>query len=455
MLSLVMFLILIPGLCSAIRVNCSEPTQPALLEALTPIFTMSAIRPVTNMTTRTNVSIFFTLYGILGVWWMNELVEWDPVQCGAEKISLPRKKFWVPDIVINELHFTFKMNSLQNVVLKCHDVMSIFATDMMHSPSNSVMLNCSRPDPPSLLEALGPVFNLSSIRPVMNMSTPTTVDIDFILFGILGVAALQLNQTLSVEEIFKNSKEVMTTMGEWELVGLKVKKYEPPAGDGEIYEEIRFFEGHSGPTYESMQAVFDLQAFRPAENLSNPTIANISFTLYAVLGVYWHHEFLVWEPEECDGVTKISLPVKQLWSPDIIVYEFVDDDVSQACPYVYVNHTGHIRWDRMLRLVSACNLEIFSFPFDVQNCTFTFGSYMHTIKDVRVSPALTFKEMSDNSKRYLEASGEWELVDILGETSILKFGIDEWDIITFWVTGTTEFTLPLHLQIKPLASDIN
>ncbi|XP_077964218.1 uncharacterized protein LOC120824093 [Gasterosteus aculeatus] len=206
--------------------------------------------------------------------------------------------------------------------------------------------------------------------------------------------------------------------------------------------------GHSGPTYESIQAVFDLEAFRPAVNLSNPTIANISFTLYAVLGVnektqilttflwlrqYWHHEFLVWDPDECDGVTKISLPVKKLWSPDIIVYEFVDDDVSQACPYVYVNHTGHIRWDRMLRLVSACNLKIFSFPFDMQNCSFTFGSYMHTIRDVRLSPALSFQEMSQNSKRYLEASGEWELVDILGEASILQFGVDEWDIITFWV----------------------
>lgn len=44
--------------------------------------------------------------------------------------------------------------------------------------------------------------------------------------------------------------------------------------------------------------------------------------------------------------------------------------------------------------------------------------------------------MSGNSKRYLEASGEWELVDILGETSILQFGIDEWDIITFWVSET-------------------
>ncbi|XP_059424745.1 5-hydroxytryptamine receptor 3A-like [Carassius carassius] len=211
---------------------------------------------------------------------------------------------------------------------------------------------------------------------------------------------------------------------------------------------LRCEEGQSGPTYDSLQEVIDKKSFRPSVNLSTPTITNISFTLYAILGVnekaqilttflwlrlYWFHEFLIWDPEACDGITKISLPVNDLWTPDIIVYEFVDDDVSQACPYVYVNHTGHIRYDRMLRLVSACNLQIFSFPFDIQNCSFTFGSYMHTIKDVRVSPALSFKEMTGNSKRYLQASGEWELVVILGNTDILRFGIDECDIITFWV----------------------
>ncbi len=56
-----------------------------------------------------------------------------------------------------------------------------------------------------------------------------------------------------------------------------------------------------------------------------------------------------------------------------------------------------------------------------------------SVKDVRVSPALSFKEMSENSKRYLQASGEWELVFILGDADILKFGTDECDIITFWV----------------------
>ncbi|TRZ00011.1 hypothetical protein DNTS_022351, partial [Danionella cerebrum] len=238
---------------------------------------------------------------------------------------------------------------------------------------------------------------------------------------------------LQVEEHFNKERR----MDEWFLFALPC-----------LVNTLECKEGQSGPTYESLQQVIERKSFRPSVNLSSPTITNISFTLYAVLGVnekaqilttflwlrlYWFHDLLMWDPEDCDGITKISLPVKDLWTPDIIVYEFVDDDVSQACPYVYVNHTGHIRYDRMLRLVSACNLQIFNFPFDIQNCTFTFGSYMHTIRDVRVSPALSFNEMTENSKRYLQASGEWELVVILGKVDILKFGIDEWDIITFWV----------------------
>uniref|UniRef100_A0AAV2KZQ6 Uncharacterized protein n=1 Tax=Knipowitschia caucasica TaxID=637954 RepID=A0AAV2KZQ6_KNICA len=47
--------------------NCSKATQPALLSALEPVFNLNAIRPVMDMDTPTNVTIYFTLYGILGV----------------------------------------------------------------------------------------------------------------------------------------------------------------------------------------------------------------------------------------------------------------------------------------------------------------------------------------------------------------------------------------------------
>ncbi|KAK7889364.1 hypothetical protein WMY93_024924 [Mugilogobius chulae] len=42
----------------------------------------------------------------------------------------------------------------------------------------TVMLNCTTPDTLGLLEALNPIFELSSIRPVSNLSTPTMVYVE-------------------------------------------------------------------------------------------------------------------------------------------------------------------------------------------------------------------------------------------------------------------------------------
>lgn len=63
----------------------------------------------------------------------------------------------------------------------------------------------------------------------------------WLYYIFLSVAALQISQALPVEEILTYSKKVMTTVGEWELVGITVKTLQLPAGDGEAYQEIRFF----------------------------------------------------------------------------------------------------------------------------------------------------------------------------------------------------------------------
>ncbi|XP_051803616.1 5-hydroxytryptamine receptor 3A-like [Acanthochromis polyacanthus] len=54
---------------------------------------------------------------------------------------------------------------------------------------------------------------------------------------------MQLEILTSAEEIFRYSKEVMTTMGEWELIGLTAKKLEPTStiDDSGHYVELRFF----------------------------------------------------------------------------------------------------------------------------------------------------------------------------------------------------------------------
>lgn len=44
----------------------------------------------------------------------------------------------------------------------------------------------------------------------------------------------------SAEDIYINSKEAMTMVGEWELTGVTAKKLNFQAGDGKMYDEIRF-----------------------------------------------------------------------------------------------------------------------------------------------------------------------------------------------------------------------
>lgn len=55
----------------------------------------------------------------------------------------------------------------------------------------------------------------------------------------------------------------------------------------------------------------------------------------------------------------------------------MDEDKSPQTAYVYLYNTGHVRNDIPLRVASTCKLGIYSFPFDIQNCSLTFGSYIH------------------------------------------------------------------------------
>nr|XP_023699944.1 5-hydroxytryptamine receptor 3A-like isoform X8 [Paramormyrops kingsleyae] len=106
-----------PAVTCAVTLNCSHPDAESLYREIEKTFYLNPIRPVYSLKTPTNVTIYFTLYSILGVdemtqilttyiWltlsWKIEYLSWDPVQCGTAVVTLPREKLWMPDIVINE-----------------------------------------------------------------------------------------------------------------------------------------------------------------------------------------------------------------------------------------------------------------------------------------------------------------------------------------------------------------
>ncbi|XP_019478597.1 5-hydroxytryptamine receptor 3A isoform X1 [Meleagris gallopavo] len=131
---------------------------------------------------------------------------------------------------------------------------------------------------------------------------------------------------------------------------------------------------------------------RPVRDWRTTTTVAIDVMVYAILSVdeknqvlttyiwyrqHWTDEFLQWDPAHFDNITQISLPAENIWVPDILINEFVDVGKSPDVPYVYIRHHGEVQNLKPIQVVTACSLDIYNFPFDVQNCSLTFTSWLH------------------------------------------------------------------------------
>ncbi|KAM8927665.1 5-hydroxytryptamine receptor 3B [Pelodytes ibericus] len=172
---------------------------------------------------------------------------------------------------------------------------------------------------------------------------------------------------------------------------------------------------------------------RPVKNWSEATTVDIDLLIHAVLDVdgqnqklttsiwyrqKWIDEFLAWNSTHFDGIEEISLPLSVIWVPDIVINEFVEDEKSPDLPYVYVRSDGTIRNYKPIQVVSACNLETYAFPFDIQNCSLTFSSCLHTVNDLNLSIWRSYENINGDKSIFLN-DGEWELLAVPSSYEIL------------------------------------
>ncbi|XP_006884126.1 PREDICTED: 5-hydroxytryptamine receptor 3E isoform X2 [Elephantulus edwardii] len=191
--------------------------------------------------------------------------------------------------------------------------------------------------------------------------------------------------------------------------------------------------GQHGVNSTALDPVFDRKAFRPVTNFSNPTRVNISFTLSAIRDVVWDNPFISWNPEECEGITKISVATDNLWLPDIFIIEFMDVDNTPKGLTAYVSNEGRIRYKKPMQVASICRLDIFYFPFDQQNCTLTFSSFLYTVDSMLLGMEKEVWEIADISRDIVQTHGEWELLGITKATPKMSLGTNLYDQIKFYV----------------------
>ncbi|XP_008589610.1 PREDICTED: 5-hydroxytryptamine receptor 3B [Galeopterus variegatus] len=184
---------------------------------------------------------------------------------------------------------------------------------------------------------------------------------------------------------------------------------------------------------------------RPVRNWTKATTVYLDLFVHAVLDVdtqnqklktsiwyreVWVDEFLSWNSSMFDEIREISLPLSAIWAPDIIINEFVDIGRSPDLAYVYVNSSGTIKNSKPIQVVSACSLETYAFPFDIQNCSLTFNSILHTVEDVDLAFLRSREEIKRDKKAFLNDS-EWELISLPSTYSILQSSAGDFAQIQF------------------------
>ncbi|KAK2569377.1 Neuronal acetylcholine receptor subunit alpha-3 [Acropora cervicornis] len=133
---------------------------------------------------------------------------------------------------------------------------------------------------------------------------------------------------------------------------------------------------------------------------------------------YWHDPLMVWNPSEYDGITFISVHPKDIWLPDIVLYNNAGTEFGSGMTRTkaVINHDGLVSINAPTIIESSCKIHVTNYPFDQQNCKLKFGSWTHEVNRL----ALTLERPSADLHEY-SPSVEWELIGVPGEFHSVKY----------------------------------
>uniref|UniRef100_A0A8C6KK93 Cholinergic receptor, nicotinic, alpha 10 n=1 Tax=Nothobranchius furzeri TaxID=105023 RepID=A0A8C6KK93_NOTFU len=145
---------------------------------------------------------------------------------------------------------------------------------------------------------------------------------------------------------------------------------------------------------------------------------NQILTAYLWIRQVWFDAHLKWNKEDYDGLDTIRIPGSNVWRPDIVLYNSADDHFTVPMDTnVVIRHDGQMMWDSPAITRSSCRVDVSFFPFDGQQCRFTYGSWTYNGNQLDIQNAMESADLAD-----LVENVEWEVLGMPAERNIVLYG---------------------------------
>ncbi|XP_035670062.1 uncharacterized protein LOC118411691 [Branchiostoma floridae] len=185
---------------------------------------------------------------------------------------------------------------------------------------------------------------------------------------------------------------------------------------------------------------------RPVKNPSTILHVNIDVLLAQIIEVNsreqimtsnlwirynWVDEYLTWNVTENGGIESIHTNSENIWRPDILVYNRIQDEGWSSTPdtNAEVFHDGTVRWYHPVTLRSTCLLDVSRFPYDIQQCPLKLGSWTYTNDMVEIARP---NNASNAREEYIE-NGEWSLLSVNVERAVVNGSTGPYTTLTWTI----------------------
>uniref|UniRef100_A0A3Q3A688 Neuronal acetylcholine receptor subunit alpha-9-like n=1 Tax=Kryptolebias marmoratus TaxID=37003 RepID=A0A3Q3A688_KRYMA len=145
---------------------------------------------------------------------------------------------------------------------------------------------------------------------------------------------------------------------------------------------------------------------------------NQILTAYLWIRQVWFDAHLKWKKEDYDGLDTIRIPGSNVWRPDIVLYNSADNQFTGPMDTnVVIQHDGQVMWDSPAITKSSCRVDVSFFPFDGQQCRFTYGSWTYNGNQLDIQNAMESADLAD-----LVENVEWEVLGMPAKRNIILYG---------------------------------
>jgi len=111
-----------------------------------------------------------------------------------------------------------------------------------------------------------------------------------------------------------------------------------------------------------------------------------SFVYIAGLRMVWKDFRLAWDSDKYAGIDTITVPVTQVWTPEIFLASPATKEMYILQPWnqVRIDYDGQVVIVQAMLVESSCSMNVKYYPFDTQSCDTLFMSLVYTVDEVNV-----------------------------------------------------------------------